>query len=90
MARTMSRTLFAMAGALLLSTAAYAQSAIVGAVKDSSGAAMPGVTVEAASDVPQLPSDLQRPGTAVNVQRNEQPFVGSLNLHRYLLPVKRS
>jgi hypothetical protein len=36
---------------MLLSTAAYAQSAIVGVVKDSSGAAMPGVTVEAASDV---------------------------------------
>src|SRR5688572_28033420 len=51
MARTMSKTFFAMAGALLLSTAAYAQSAIVGTVKDTSGAAMPGVTVEAASDV---------------------------------------
>src|SRR5688500_8289846 len=51
MARTMSKTFFAMAGALFLSTAAYAQSAIVGAVKDTSGAAMPGVTVEAASDV---------------------------------------
>src|SRR5688572_12197771 len=51
MARTMSQTFFAMAGALLLSTAAYAQSAIVGVVKDTSGAAMPGVTVEAASDV---------------------------------------
>ena len=36
---------------MLLSTAAYAQSAIVGVVKDSSGAAMPGVTVEASSDV---------------------------------------
>jgi hypothetical protein len=36
---------------MFLSTAAYAQSAIVGVVKDSSGAAMPGVTVEAASDV---------------------------------------
>jgi hypothetical protein len=51
MARRMSRTLLVVAGALLLSSAAYAQSAIVGAVKDSSGAAMPGVTVEAASDV---------------------------------------
>ena len=36
---------------MLLSTAAYAQSAIVGVVKDTSGAAMPGVTVEASSDV---------------------------------------
>ena len=51
MARGITRTLLAFAGAVLLSTAAYAQSAIVGVVKDSSGAAMPGVTVEAASDV---------------------------------------
>ena len=51
MARTISRTVSAFAGAVLLSTAAYAQSAIVGTVKDTSGAAMPGVTVEAASDV---------------------------------------
>ena len=51
MARRISRTLLAFAGAMLLSSAAYAQSAIVGVVKDTSGAAMPGVTVEAASDV---------------------------------------
>jgi Carboxypeptidase regulatory-like domain len=51
MARTIARTLSAFAGAVLLSTAAYAQSAIVGVVKDTSGAAMPGVTVEASSDV---------------------------------------
>jgi hypothetical protein len=51
MARMISRTLLALAGALLLSTAAYAQSAIIGTVTDSSGAAMPGVTVEAASEV---------------------------------------
>jgi hypothetical protein len=38
-------------GVLLFPAAAHAQSAIVGTVKDSSGAAMPGVTVEAASDV---------------------------------------
>jgi hypothetical protein len=36
---------------IFLSSAAYAQSTIVGVVKDSSGAAMPGVTVEASSDV---------------------------------------
>lgn len=51
MARSVSRTLLAMAGALLLSSVAYAQSAIIGTVKDSSGASLPGVTVEAASDV---------------------------------------
>ena len=51
MARRITRTLLAFVGAILLSTAAYAQSAIVGIVKDTSGATMPGVTVEAASDV---------------------------------------
>ena len=51
MARRISRTLLAFAGVLLVSSAASAQSAIVGVVKDTSGAAMPGVTVEAASDV---------------------------------------
>jgi hypothetical protein len=38
-------------GMLALSGTAFAQSAITGVVRDSSGAAMPGVTVEAASDV---------------------------------------
>ncbi|MEO8680490.1 MAG: carboxypeptidase regulatory-like domain-containing protein [Vicinamibacterales bacterium] len=38
-------------GVLLLPATAHAQSAITGTVKDSSGATMPGVTVEAASDV---------------------------------------
>ena len=49
--RMLARTLLACAGALLLSTAAYAQSAITGVVKDTTGASMPGVTVEASSDV---------------------------------------
>ena len=51
MAQRISTALVAFAGAILLSSAAYAQSAIVGSVKDTSGAAMPGVTVEAASEV---------------------------------------
>jgi len=51
MARSTTRTLLAFVAAIFLSSAAYAQSAIVGVVKDSSGAAMPGVTVEASSDV---------------------------------------
>ena len=51
MARRFTRTLLTFVGAMLLSSAVYAQSAIVGVVKDSSGATMPGVTVEAASDV---------------------------------------
>ena len=49
--KNLARTLWALAGALLLSTTAYAQSAIVGVVKDTTGAAMPGVTIEASSDV---------------------------------------
>jgi hypothetical protein len=36
---------------VLIPTVALAQSAIVGVVKDSSGAVLPGVTVEASSDV---------------------------------------
>ena len=51
MARRITSTIVAFAGAMLLSSVAYAQSAIVGVVKDTSGAAMPGVTVEAASPV---------------------------------------
>src|SRR5262245_49442525 len=51
MARRITRTLLAFAGAMLLSSVAYAQSSIVGVVRDTSGASMPGVTVEAASDV---------------------------------------
>ena len=41
--------LAALAFALALPTAAHAQSAIAGVVKDASGAVLPGVTVEAAS-----------------------------------------
>jgi hypothetical protein len=51
MARRITVTVSAFVGAMLLSSAAHAQSAIVGVVKDTSGAAMPGVTVEASSDV---------------------------------------
>ncbi len=51
MARRFSNTVMALAGALLLPTAVYAQSAIAGVVRDASGAAMPGVTVEASSPV---------------------------------------
>src|SRR6187549_3273381 len=41
----------ALACVLWLPAAAHAQSAIAGVVKDTSGAVLPGVTVEAASDV---------------------------------------
>jgi Carboxypeptidase regulatory-like domain len=49
--KILSGLFVALVGVLLLPAVASAQSAIVGTVKDSSGAAMPGVTVEAASDV---------------------------------------
>src|SRR5204863_7170556 len=45
------RVALAVAAFALLPAAAFAQSAIAGVVRDSSGAVMPGVTVEAASDV---------------------------------------
>src|SRR5438552_7734758 len=44
-------TVAALACLVLLPNVARAQSAIVGVVKDTSGAVLPGVTVEAASDV---------------------------------------
>jgi hypothetical protein len=49
--RMLARVVWACAGALLVATAAQAQSVITGTVRDASGAAMPGVTVEAASPV---------------------------------------
>src|SRR5215510_329532 len=45
------RLALAVAGVAVLSSAAYAQTALAGVVKDSSGAVLPGVTVEAASAV---------------------------------------
>ena len=52
MTRNRIATLFVVAlGCLALPVAARAQSAIVGTVKDTSGAILPGVTVEAASPV---------------------------------------
>src|SRR5437867_2232267 len=43
-------SLFVLAAVLLLPAAARAQSAFAGVVKDTTGAVLPGVTVEAASD----------------------------------------
>ena len=52
MARSTARWgLYVCALTMLLSSRAYAQSAIIGVVRDVSGATMPGVTVEAASPV---------------------------------------
>ena len=48
--RFFANTLLVFTWMLLLPTAALAQSAIAGVVKDSSGAVLPGVTVEASSD----------------------------------------
>ena len=48
--RLVMNTLVVCAWMVVLPTAAFAQSSITGVVKDSSGAVLPGVTVEAASD----------------------------------------
>src|SRR5215471_10127201 len=47
--RTLLRALFAVLTLLSLSVSARAQAAITGVVKDTSGAVLPGVTVEASS-----------------------------------------
>src|SRR2546422_1624790 len=49
MLRLARRSSWALLGLLLLPSAAYAQAAITGVVKDASGGVLPGVTVEAAS-----------------------------------------
>jgi hypothetical protein len=51
MMRTLSRSLLVVAGVALVPSAVRAQSAIGGIVKDVSGAVLPGVNVEASSDV---------------------------------------
>ena len=48
--RGMAAAIFFALGALVMPTAARAQSTIAGVVKDTSGAVLPGVTVEASSD----------------------------------------
>ena len=47
--RGLKRLSFAIACLVLLPAAAYAQASIAGVVRDTSGAVLPGVTVEAAS-----------------------------------------
>jgi len=49
--RLVLRALFAIASLVILATSAYAQSILAGTVRDTSGAVLPGVTVEAASPV---------------------------------------
>src|SRR5438105_2847232 len=49
--RVLTRLLFGLACVVLLPSSARAQSTITGVVKDTSGAVLPGVTVEAASPV---------------------------------------
>src|SRR5467141_4977870 len=51
MLRLITRSLAALLVLLILPSAAYAQGAITGVVKDASGAVLPGATVEAASPV---------------------------------------
>jgi hypothetical protein len=49
--RRLARLVLALASLAFAPTATFAQSAIAGAVKDATGAVLPGVTVEASSDV---------------------------------------
>src|SRR5262245_65025765 len=49
--RGLVKAVFALSCLFLIPSAAYAQAAIAGTVKDASGAVLPGVTVEAASPV---------------------------------------
>src|SRR3954464_12292389 len=49
--RSIVRIMAVAAAAVLLPSAVYAQAALAGIVKDTSGAVLPGVTVEAASPV---------------------------------------
>ena len=49
--RRLTYVLLVVAGLVMVPATAYAQSSITGVVKDTSGAVLPGVTVEAASDV---------------------------------------
>src|SRR5256885_14843007 len=51
MSRLWRRAAIAAATLLVMSGAAYAQTSLAGIVKDSSGAVLPGVTVEASSPV---------------------------------------
>src|SRR6266511_709611 len=48
--RTLKAALFVIGWLVILQTSAFAQSTLSGVVRDSSGAVLPGVTVEAASD----------------------------------------
>src|SRR5262245_63953311 len=49
--RGLKQVLFALAILSVMTTSAYAQATLSGVVKDASGAVLPGVTVEASSDV---------------------------------------
>ena len=49
--RLLTRLLFGLTCVVLLPASAYAQASITGVVKDTSGAVLPGVTVEASSPV---------------------------------------
>src|ERR1700675_4716944 len=47
--QVLRRTIFLLSWMVILPASAYAQAALAGVVKDSSGAVLPGVTVEASS-----------------------------------------
>src|SRR5207247_2266239 len=58
--------------AVVAPTAAYAQASIVGAIRDTSGAVLPGVTVEASS--PALIEKTRSGDTVANVPSSRQYF----------------
>jgi len=63
-------TLAVLGGLVLYPPALYAQSAIAGVVKDSSGALLPGVTVEAAS-----PALIEKTRSVVSDERGAYTIV---------------
>ena len=65
-----TRTLAACAATLSLTTIAYAQASITGVVRDSSGAVLPGVTVEASS-----PALIEKARVAVTDSRGQYRIV---------------
>src|SRR2546430_17594761 len=68
--RVLTRLLFGLACMVLPPSSAYAQASITGVVKDSSGAVLPGVTVEASS-----PVLIEKVRSAVSDERGEYRIV---------------
>ena len=94
--RTLARRSAAALLVVILPSAAFAQAAITGVVKDASGAVLPGVTVEAASPVliervRSVASDDSGQYRSFSLHGNNSPFVSDVSVedplaaHRALL-----